>query len=177
MVPVKDHKTFIAAAALLAERRADLHFVVVGGGELSDEVQRDIAARGLSQRAHLLGWQKNLAPIYADLDVVALSSVNEGTPVALIEAMAAGVPVAATAVGGVPDVVARRGELCAPGDPVALADAIQRALAPEARERAARMRAEILSAFSAERLCADLADLYESCQPRRAAVAGGSHAR
>jgi glycosyltransferase involved in cell wall biosynthesis len=164
MVPVKDHATFIAAAALLAARRDDVHFVFVGGGELLDEVRRDLDARGLTARAHLLGWSKQLERIYADLDVLALSSVNEGTPVALIEAMAAGVPVAATAVGGVPELLqaGARGELAPARDPAALADAIERALSPSAKTRAARIRGEIVGAFGADRLCADLARLYET---------------
>lgn len=170
MVPVKDHATFIAAAALVAARRADVHFVFVGGGELLDEVRRDLDARGLTARAHLLGWSKQLERIYADLDVLALSSVNEGTPVALIEAMASGVPVVATSVGGVPDVLAdgARGELVPPRAPAALADAIERALAPSAKARAARMRSEIIGAFGADRLCADLAGLYQQLLDGRA---------
>src|SRR5260370_409947 len=80
MVPVKDHATFIAAAQILAQRRQDVNFVFVGGGELEAEVRADLARRGLSARAHLLGWSRQLERIYADIDVVALSSVNEGTP-------------------------------------------------------------------------------------------------
>jgi glycosyltransferase involved in cell wall biosynthesis len=163
MVPVKDHATFVAAAARLAQGRDDVRFVFVGGGELEAAVRADLLRHGLDGRAHLLGWTRELAPIYADLDVLALSSVNEGTPVALIEAMAAGVPVAATAVGGVPDLLAHgaRGELAPPRDPGALAAAIARALEPDARARAARIRGDIVARFDAARLCADLAALYE----------------
>ncbi|MDB4964868.1 MAG: glycosyltransferase [Myxococcales bacterium] len=163
MVPVKDHATFIAAAALLAARHDDLQFVFVGGGELEGEVRAQLETRGLTARAHLLGWTRHLDRIYADLDVVALSSVNEGTPVALIEAMAAGVPVAATRVGGVANVLhdGARGELAPPRDPAALAAAIERALAPEARARAARIRAEVTAEFGADRLRRDLAALYD----------------
>jgi glycosyltransferase involved in cell wall biosynthesis len=164
MVPVKDHATFIAAAALLAKRHDDVHFVFIGGGELEPDVQRDVTARGLMSRTHLLGWSRQLERIYADLDVLALSSVNEGTPVALVEAMAAGVPVAATAVGGVADVLrdGARGELAPARDPEALAAAIDRALSPTARERAQRVRAGVLEEFGAVRLCADLARLYDA---------------
>ena len=61
MVPVKGHDTFVAAAAELARTRADVHFVFVGGGELEDRVRQDVADRGLSSRAHFLGWQRDLA--------------------------------------------------------------------------------------------------------------------
>lgn len=162
MVPVKDHATFVAAAAILAARRTDVQFVFIGGGELEAEVRRALDERGLSARAHLLGWSKQLERIYADLDVLALSSLNEGTPVALIEAMAAGVPVAATAVGGVPDLLdgGTRGELAPARDPAALAGAIERALSVAARERAGRIRADAIARYGASRLCADLAALY-----------------
>ncbi|MCU1280521.1 MAG: glycosyltransferase, partial [bacterium] len=162
MVPVKDHATFVAAAGALTERRSDVQFVFIGGGELEDELRRDVSARGLTSRSHFLGWSRRLERIYADLDVMALSSVNEGTPVALIEAMAAGIPVAATAVGGVPDLLQHgaRGELAPPRDPQALADAIERALSASARGRATRIRNEILAEHGVQRLCADLAALY-----------------
>ena len=162
MVPVKDHATFIAAAALLAARRPDVQFVFVGGGELQDQIRADLQARGLLPRTHLLGWRRDLARIYADLDVVALSSVNEGTPVSLIEAMSAGTPVVSTAVGGVPDVLraGARGGLAPKGDPAALADAIAEALAPEARIRAAAFRAQIHEEYGAGRLCRQLEELY-----------------
>lgn len=165
MVPVKDHATFIAAAAELAARRPDAQFVFIGGGELEAEVRADLQRRGLSSRAHLLGWQERdrVAQLYADLDVVALSSVNEGTPVALIEAMSAGVPVASTRVGGVAEVLrdGARGELAPARDPSALAAAIERALQPAARARAAAQRAAVAAEYGAERLCDDLGRLYE----------------
>jgi glycosyltransferase involved in cell wall biosynthesis len=163
MVPVKDHATFVDAAAQLAARRPEVQFVVVGGGERLAEVTAAIAGHGLSARTHLLGWSQELPRIYADLDALALSSVNEGTPVTLIEAMASGVPVASTAVGGVPDLLhhGARGELAPARDPAALADAIERALAPPARARAARIRPAVLVEFSVERLCRDLGDLYD----------------
>lgn len=170
MVPVKDHATFVEAAAILARRRDDVAFVFVGGGELEETIRAELVRRGLAARAHLLGWTQQLAPIYADLDVVALSSINEGTPVTLIEGMAAGVPIVATAVGGVADLLrdGRRGALVPPRDPTALADAIERALTPGARISAQSMRPEIIAEFGEARLCADLARLYcELLEQRR----------
>jgi glycosyltransferase involved in cell wall biosynthesis len=158
MVPVKDHRTFVEAARLLERPRA--RFVFIGGGELEEEVRAQ--AEGL--RAHFLGWRRDLHRLYADLDALVLSSVNEGTPVALIEAMAAGVPVAATRVGGVADLLrdGARGELSDPSNPKALAESMRRALTPEARARAAGIRAEILTEYGGERLCRDLSDLYDT---------------
>jgi glycosyltransferase involved in cell wall biosynthesis len=161
MVPVKDHATFVRAAALIAGRRGDVDFVVVGGGELEEDVRGRVEALALQHRIHFTGWRRDLEAIYPDLDVLALSSVNEGTPVTLIEAMSAGVPVASTEVGGVADVLdgGARGELAASGDEKALASAIERALGGEAR--AARQRAEIATRFGAARLCRDLEALYD----------------
>jgi glycosyltransferase involved in cell wall biosynthesis len=169
MVPVKDHATFVAAASRLSSRRSDVRFVFVGGGELEDVVREEARRAGLEAKAHFLGWRRDLPRIYADLNVVALSSINEGTPVSLIEAMTAGTPVASTAVGGVPDVLrgGQRGELAPAKDPDALAAAIERALAPEARERAARFRKDVEREFGAERLCRELADLYGELLARR----------
>jgi glycosyltransferase involved in cell wall biosynthesis len=155
MVPVKDHHTFVEAARLLQRPKA--RFVFIGGGELEAEIK----ALAKDLPCHFLGWQRDVHKLYADLSALVLSSVNEGTPVALIEAMAAGVPVAATRVGGVADVLkdGARGELAPPKDPAALAQAIGRAL--QSRDRAARIRDEILTEYGSERLCRDLADLYD----------------
>lgn len=163
MVPIKDHATFIRAAEILAARQPDLHFVLAGGGELEPQVRDDVERRGLTARVHLLGWVRDLPAIYADSDVVVLTSLNEGTPVALIEAMASGVSVVGTSVGGVGDVLGHgaRGELVAPRDAEALACAIERALEPTARERAGRVRPDIIAEYGSERLCTDLARLYE----------------
>jgi glycosyltransferase involved in cell wall biosynthesis len=163
MVPVKDHPTFIAAAARLAQRHPDLRFVFVGGGECEEAVKAEAAKQGIAARSHFLGWRRDLARIYADLDVVALSSINEGTPVSLIEAMASGTPVASTEVGGVGDVLraGARGELAPAGDPEGLAAAIERALAPSARARAATFRADVHKEYGSERLCRQLGELYD----------------
>jgi glycosyltransferase involved in cell wall biosynthesis len=105
-----------------------------------------------------------MAAVYGDLDVVVNCSLNEGTPVALIEALAAGRPVVATAVGGTPDLLARgaHGLLVPPRDPAALAGAILDALrSPEAaRGRAACGRAYVLRQHSADRLVRDVDNLY-----------------
>jgi glycosyltransferase involved in cell wall biosynthesis len=167
MVPVKDHRTFVKAAALLHARRPDVRFVLVGGGELEGAIRAEVDAAGLTAHSHFLGWRRDLARIYADLDLVVLSSLNEGTPVSLIEAMAAGTPVVATAVGGVPDVLrgGGRGALCPPQDPSALAAAMEGALGPEARARAATFRPAINDEYGAVRLCRQLAELYDSLLP------------
>jgi glycosyltransferase involved in cell wall biosynthesis len=156
LVPIKDHDTFLRAAARLPN---DMRFVIAGDGELRRKLEQHAQALGVD--ADFRGWVRDLRALYSELDVVVLSSRNEGTPVALIEAMAAARPVVATRVGGVPDVIEDgvTGLLVPPGDPAALADAISRAL--EQPELGMRGRASVLERFSAERLVDDIDALYQ----------------
>jgi glycosyltransferase involved in cell wall biosynthesis len=110
------------------------------------------------------GWRRDLDRVYADLDVAVLCSRNEGSPVSLIEAMAAGRAVVATRVGGVPDLVEDRvtGCLVAPGDAAALGEAMSVLLRD--RERAHSMglqgRKSVYPTYTADRLVADIDALY-----------------
>ena len=83
----------------------DARFLVLGDGERRAELESLVRRLNLTEAVRFLGWRHDMLRIYADLDVVALSSRNEGSPVSLIEALAAARPVVATAVGGVPEVV------------------------------------------------------------------------
>lgn len=107
LVPIKRHDLAFRALSLLKSSPvySDICFVIVGDGELRPELERLSRQSGLSDRVRFLGWRRDLESIYADLDCLVLTSDNEGTPVSMIEAMAAGVPVLATAVGGVPDLM------------------------------------------------------------------------
>ena len=100
LVPVKDHDTLFRAARRVLAARPDATFVLAGDGELRDRLQRE-AIELLGDRVRFLGWVHDLPALYAAFDVVVLTSKLEGTPVALIEAAAAGRPVVATNVGGV----------------------------------------------------------------------------
>lgn len=163
--PIKNHRLFLEAAARLARQDPLVHFVVVGDGILRPEMEQFAAEIGIRDRVHFTGWRRDLPRIYADLDVLVISSNNEGTPVSAIEAMAAGVPVVATRVGGLPDVVQEgvTGYLVPPRDPDALAGAIAAVL--QDPERAARMgeagRAVAQERYSLERLVADMDALYQ----------------
>ena len=123
LVPVKDHATLFSAVATVP----GLHLAVLGDGELRATLEALVHELGISDRTHFVGWWTDVPSALADLDVVVLSSRNEGTPVALIEALAAGRPVVATDVGGVRHVVQDRetGWLCGPGDPASLARLLQ----------------------------------------------------
>ncbi|MFN3477083.1 MAG: glycosyltransferase, partial [Candidatus Methylomirabilales bacterium] len=118
LVPIKGHETFLQAARSVAERLPSCRFLVVGDGPERLKLQGMAATLGLASRVLFLGWRRDLDRIYADLDLLVLSSSNEGTPVSLLEAMAAGVPVVATQVGGVRDLITHpeTGLLVPPGD-------------------------------------------------------------
>jgi glycosyltransferase involved in cell wall biosynthesis len=111
-----------------------------------------------------VGWRRDLEAVYADLDVVVNSSRNEGTPVALIEAMAASRAVVATAVGGTIDLVGpdRRGRLVPAGDPAALAAAILDTIGrpEETAQRTRDAREYVLAHHSVDRLLHDVDALY-----------------
>ena len=105
LTPIKNHGLFLKIAKKLIQIRQDVHFVIVGNGECYREIQDEICNGELLAHCSLLGWQKELKPIYEVLDIVCLTSLNEGTPVSLIEAQACGKVVIASDVGGVRDVV------------------------------------------------------------------------
>ena len=166
LVPIKRHEVFLQAVKRIAERIPNCHFLVVGDGERRSELEDLVWHLGLGKRVRFLGWRADLPEIYADLDVVVLSSRNEGLPVSLIEAMAAGRPVAATRVGGVADLM-EDGMTCLlvpPGESGALAEAIMALLGDPERRRvmgeAGRKR--VGAAFGADRLVRDMDQLYAS---------------
>lgn len=105
LTKVKNHEFFLRVASKVAANFPAARFIIVGDGELRQELEEFTAELGLSDKVVFTGWRKNMPQVYASLNVVALTSLNEGTPVTLIEAMAAGCPVVATNVGGVPDLV------------------------------------------------------------------------
>jgi glycosyltransferase involved in cell wall biosynthesis len=164
LVPIKDVPTFLRAAALVRAVRPDVRFALVGDGEERPALERECERLGLLPALAFLGWRRDMEAVYGDLDVVVNSSRNEGTPVALIEALASARPVVATEVGGTADLLmgGELGRLVPPEDPQALADAILGVLAePEAaRERALRGRAHVLARHGAGRLAVDIDRLY-----------------
>lgn len=107
IAPIKNHPMFLQAAARVAKELPTARFVVVGGGAGMHDLVRLAANLGIAERVRFSGVRTDLPAIYADLDAVALTSLNEGTPLSLIEAMAAGKPIVATDVGGVRDLLTR----------------------------------------------------------------------
>ena len=169
LTAIKQHRLFLETARLVAAADPDAIFLVAGDGELRADLEQTVRAVGLSGRVRFLGWRRDLDVIYGATDVFLLTSRNEGTPVALIESLAAGVPGVSTDVGGVRDVFrasTASGEalgLVAPYDDApGLARAVETLLADPSRRRAMgeRGRTAILSRYGIDRLVDDVESLY-----------------
>lgn len=135
LVPVKNHSLWFRAIALLPEElRRNCRFLVVGDGELRSQLEQEVASLGLSGQVLFLGTRQDTERIYADLDLLVLTSKNEGTGIVLIEAMYAAVPVICTDVGAVRNALPQGYPyLVRPEDPVALAAAMQELLEDDDR--------------------------------------------
>jgi len=151
----------------------------VGDGELRPRLEQQAHALGLDECTHFLGWQRELEPIYADLDLAVLSSLNEGTPLSLIEAMAAGLPVVATHVGGIPDLVTdgKTGLLVPPKDPIAMSRAMDTLLGDADRRRQMGQlgREAVYPFYSDAALMDRMHRLYTSLLPSSFAVRRSTH--
>ncbi len=164
LTAIKQHRLFLDTVKRVLQQHPDAVAVLAGGGELEADLRDYAASLGIADHVRMLGWRRDLPVIYAATDVFLLTSRNEGTPVALIEAMASGVPGVSTAVGGVTDVIggAETGRTAPFGDADALADAVGALLAdPIGRvEMGRRARARVLALYDIDRLVTDLAALY-----------------
>lgn len=165
LVPIKNIRLLLQAVALAKDEEPDLHLALVGDGELRPRLEELARELGIASRTIFVGWRRDLPRVYADLDAVVISSDNEGTPASLIEAMAAGCPVVATRVGGVPDLITDgvTGRLASPGDPESLAAAILALLREQeaTANMAARAREGVLVQHRASRLVGDIDGLYQ----------------
>ena len=165
LVPIKNHELFLEGLAAARDAGADyLRGVVIGAGEREAELQAYARSLGLASEAVLwLGWRRDLPRLSAALDLVALTSHDEGTPVALLEALAAGTPVLARAVGGVAEVLAGAGAgatLPVEAGPEAWGKAMVREADGEALD--AEVRNHVTRRYSVARLAADLTVLYRA---------------
>jgi glycosyltransferase involved in cell wall biosynthesis len=171
--PEKGPDLFLRAFARLG---TSFQAAILGTGRMRGDLEAEATGLGLRGRVHWLGLVPGAGRLLAAFDGVVLSSRTEGTPIALFEAMAAGVPVVATRVGGVPDVL--EGDvalLVPPEDPVSLAAAMA-ALVTEpaaAAARAERARRRLAEAYAVEPWLARHRDLYLQLLARRRGKAAG----
>jgi sugar transferase (PEP-CTERM/EpsH1 system associated) len=166
---VKDQACLIDAFArlrsMLPEQRHRLRLVLVGDGPLRARLAQKIADAGLQDCAWLPGPRSDVAPVMRSFSLFALSSIAEGTPVTMLEAMASGLPVVSTAVGGIPDLVQDgvSGALVPASDPQALAEALAAYVVDAERTRAhgAAGRARIEQKYSVAAMLSAYVDLYD----------------
>jgi glycosyltransferase involved in cell wall biosynthesis len=130
LTDVKGHTYLIEAVAKLKQDFPALHLVIIGSGDRHDALLQQAESAGLRDAVHFLGHRDDIESCLAGMDLFVLPSLNEGMGRALIEAMAAGLPVIASHVGGIPAVIRheRTGLLVPPGDANALAVALRRLL-------------------------------------------------
>lgn len=161
---IKQHALFLDMAARLAATDERLLFLIVGDGELRPALEAQAVSSGLSSRVRFLGWRGDLEKIYGATDVFVLTSRNEGTPVALIEAMASGVASVSTDVGGVRNVITNpsEGAVVPYGDVQALSDNVRRFVtSAQTRDAVGRAaRSSVLQRFDLRRLVKDIDGLY-----------------
>jgi glycosyltransferase involved in cell wall biosynthesis len=164
LLPQKGQRYLIDAAPAVLERHPDVRFVVVGGGEPQAELEAHARATGVGERFLFTGRRDDVPALLASFDVFALPSLFEGLCYAVIEAQAAGVPVVATPVGGVPEnvVEGETGVIVRAADPGSLAAGINRLLddPAEAARLAAEARRRVLARYSVERMVEETLSLY-----------------
>jgi glycosyltransferase involved in cell wall biosynthesis len=172
---VKNHELFLEAAAHLKREGVNAHFVIIGDGHLRGALEDRARRLGIAESVSFTGFREDAAMLYTDLDLAALTSLNEGTPLTLIEAMSCGVAVVSTEVGGVVDLMGERREagdlftvwdhgLTAPSRHVrAYAKALRYLIerADLRGEMGARGKAFVMSRLSKERLASDIELLYD----------------
>lgn len=162
--PVKDHALFIEIAKEIMRRRADVHFLMAGSGPLQEHYERVLESQNLADRFTRTVTLQELPDLYRLMSVSVLCSINEGFPNAIMESMAAGTPVVAAAVGGIPELIEDgvTGRLVASRDPRDFADAIQWVLdhPEESRAMAERAAQSVRAKFSVETMIAAYRSLY-----------------
>jgi glycosyltransferase involved in cell wall biosynthesis len=170
LVPIKRVDRFLRVARSLAAQRSDMHFLVVGDGELRGQLQASPEAVALDGCLTWAGFRRDIPDICFASDAIVLTSDNEGTPVSLIEARAAGTPVVATRVGGVASVVQdwAGGLVVDPNDERAMATAVARVLDDATvGERARAGSHEVVRTFSLDALVERVDTLYRELLVRR----------
>ena len=174
LVSIKNHRMFFDAAKKIIDGSMGLKikFLVIGDGELKTELKKYAAKLGIREHVVFTGWVKDTANAYKDIDIVVSTSLNEGTPVSLIEALASGKPVVATDVGGVRDVV-RNGDdgfLVGSKDVDGLASRISELIGDQQKRLrfGASGKENVRKKYSRDRLIDDIETLYKSCLKNKA---------
>jgi glycosyltransferase involved in cell wall biosynthesis len=166
MEAIKGHKYFIEGAGLILEKEKNVCFVIVGDGALMEEMRNYAEKLNITQQIRFAGFRHDSLNCLNMFDIFALTSLHEGIPITLLEAMSLGKPIVATNVGGIPEVIENNysGVLIPPEDPYSFAEACVR-LANDSslRERlSVKARAEVRRRFSLETNILQTIQLYKS---------------
>lgn len=182
LVSIKNHRLFLEAAAniIRISPQTRMRFKIIGDGELREELKGYAQKLDINNWVDFVGWQKDLVKVYSELDIVALTSINEGTPVSLIEAMASGRAVVATDIGGISELlgaqiatniksnanfkVLERGIIVKSGDAIGFAKALI-CIAEHndlRQDIGRRSRKFVKDIFTKERLIKDITNLYNN---------------
>lgn len=167
MTSEKNHRALIEAFASARRRHGNIRLRLLGDGPREPELRELVRSLGLDDVVEFRGFSHDVAGFLAGLDVFALPSYSEGLPLTLLEAIASGLPVVATEVGGVPRIVHNTdsGWLCAPENVDALLGAMESAIASsDRRDRGERGR-RLVEQYSAERMARDYERLYQRLLP------------
>ena len=163
--PAKGVDRMLAALGLLQQRWPELHYLVVGDGEERAALQAVAARLDLDHRVRFIGWRTDVPQLLGCADLFVLPSLEDGLPAVLAEAMASGLPIVASAVGGVPEMIEHEGNglLVPAGDADSLAAACDQLIASPRRRRAMAERGRQLAAerFAIDVQVARLAGLYD----------------
>jgi L-malate glycosyltransferase len=165
---VKGHSSLFDAARIVCRDVPETIFVLIGDGKERPNLEQQVRQAGLEKKILFLGSRRDIPELLACCDLFVLPSEAEALPNALLEAMAAGLPVVSTCVGGVPEIISNavNGLLVPPNDPHALAEAILRILQnPDFAKQLSQAGQEMVrTRFGFDRLVADLEQLYTSTQ-------------
>ena len=163
LLPIKGPMILLKAMDRVWQKYPDVQLVYVGKGELQETLHTQALQRGLSDRVKFLGWRDDVHEIMPVFDLFVLPSLNEGMGRVLVEAMAAGKPVVASKVGGIPDLVkdGKNGLLVEPGDIYGLSFAIQELLInKKIRDEMGEKGKNMAQSFSVEKMIEKINDLY-----------------
>ena len=159
LIPRKNHSVILEALAKLENE--DVHYIIVGHGELLNELQSLAKAYNIQSRVHFLGYRKDVAELYAVSDLCCFPSIHEGLPVALMEAMASGLPIVCSNIRGNVDLINHDGgKLINPHDVTAWSDAIQSVISGD-MEKMGEVNRSRVKDFSIENILITMKSIYE----------------
>lgn len=169
LTPVKGHVHLLAAAAEILAARPDTTFVFLGEGELKMRLLEQAEALGVANKVRFPGWRPDVAAVMSVFDVFVLPSLNEGMGRVLIEAMALSMPIVASRIGGIKDLVTNGGNgmLVPPGDAAAIASAVLALLGNEQKRLAMGSEGRRMAGnYSAQRMVKKIEALYDQLLER-----------